>query len=80
MVYIIHIPVLTTINHYNQPGYYRDEGIPRTVLRMVHRCYWLLASVAFCVMEVDRINWISTVSEAEELRQGYLDISGYTLW
>ncbi|CAL1136196.1 unnamed protein product [Cladocopium goreaui] len=36
-------------------SYYRDEGIPRTVLRLVHRCYWLLASVAFCVMEVSQV-------------------------
>lgn len=52
-------------------GHYEDEGIPGTVIRLVHRGYWLLASVAFCVMEVDRINGRSTISEAEELRQGY---------
>jgi predicted membrane channel-forming protein YqfA (hemolysin III family) len=53
--------------------FYKDEGIPRSVIRLVHRFYWLLTSVAFCVMEVDRINGRSTISEAEELRQGYLD-------
>ncbi|CAL1163555.1 unnamed protein product [Cladocopium goreaui] len=52
-------------------NYYRGEGVPHKVLRLVRRCYWLLTSVAFCVFEVDRINGRSTVSEAEELRQGY---------
>ena len=49
--------------------YYKDEGVPLTVIRLMHRFYWLLTSVAFWVMEVDRINGRSMVSEAEELRQ-----------
>ena len=63
---------------FRQPGeyaenYYQGEGAPHKVIRLVRRCYWLLTSVAFCVFEVDRINGRATVSEAEELRRGYLD-------
>ena len=55
-------------------NYYKDEGVPLAVIRTVHRFYWLLTSLAFWVMEVDRINGRSMVSdpEAEELRQGHL--------
>ena len=37
----------------------------------LHVCYWLNISLAFCFMEVDRIQARSTVLEAKELQQGY---------
>ena len=37
----------------------------------LHVCYWLNISLAFCFMEVDRIQARSTVLEAKELQHGY---------
>ena len=31
----------------------------------------LAIPIAFCIMEVDRVNGITAMSEAEELQQGY---------
>ena len=33
--------------------------------------YWLMVSATFCVMEMDRINALLMVSEAQELSKGY---------
>ena len=49
----------------------KDPKVPHAVNSVVHMSYFLMTSAVFCVMEVDRINSISAVSEAEELRQGY---------
>eukprot|EP00435_Cladocopium_sp_Y103_P027285 s2727_g6.t1 len=49
----------------------KDKGVPHKVTQVLHLSYWVMTSLAFCVMEVDRINARSAVSEAEELRQGY---------
>ncbi|CAL1139553.1 unnamed protein product [Cladocopium goreaui] len=49
----------------------KDKAVPHKVTQVLHLSYWVMTSLAFCVMEVDRINARSAVSEAEELRQGY---------
>eukprot|EP00435_Cladocopium_sp_Y103_P057812 s529_g20.t1 len=49
----------------------QDRAVPRQFTQVLHVSYWVMTSLAFCVMEVDRINARSAVSEAEELRQGY---------
>ncbi|CAJ1373665.1 unnamed protein product [Effrenium voratum] len=51
-----------------------DEGphaLPSHVSRMLCACYWLMTSGTFCVMEVDRVNAKSAVSEAKDLRRNY---------
>ena len=52
-------------------GYEKDPQVPHAVNMVAFICYWLMTFVAFCVMEVDRINSITAMSESEELRQGY---------
>ena len=48
-------------------GFPSDDGEVRVV-----RCFfWLMTSIAFSLMEVDRINARSSVAESEELRLGY---------
>ena len=59
------------VTHSRYFFYSRYKGIPEEVTHVVHVCYWLMSSIVFCVMEVDRINSTSTRSEEEELRQGY---------
>ena len=59
------------VTHARYFFYSRYKGIPEEVTHVVHMCYWLMSSIVFCVMEVDRINSRSTRSEEEELRQGY---------
>eukprot|EP00435_Cladocopium_sp_Y103_P056819 s929_g19.t1 len=48
-----------------------EESVSLEVNYALHVCYWLNISLAFCFMEVDRIQARSTVLEAEELQQGY---------
>ena len=59
------------VTHSTHFFYSRYKGIPEEVTHVVHVCYWLMISIVFCVMEVDRINSRSTRSEEKELRQGY---------
>ena len=59
------------VTHSRYFFYSRYKGIPEEVTHVVHVYYWLMSSIVFCVMEVDRINSSSTRSEEEELRQGY---------
>ena len=56
---------------YCKDGYKNDPNVPHAVNIVAFMCYWLMTSVAFCVMEVDRINSITAMSESEELQRGY---------
>ncbi|CAJ1358880.1 unnamed protein product [Effrenium voratum] len=47
------------------------HALPSHVSRMLCACYWLMTSGTFCVMEVDRVNAKSAVSEAKDLRRNY---------
>ena len=51
--------------------YTRQDGASLEMIYALHVCYWLNISLAFCFMEVDRIQAKSTVLEAKELQQGY---------
>ena len=56
---------------YQSYWHLKYPNLPHAVSFAIPLCSWLLVSVAFCVMEVDRINGISAVSEAEDLQKGY---------
>ena len=59
------------IRHLWTCHYTRQEGVSPEMNYALHVCYWLNISLAFCFMEVDRIQAKSTVLEAKELQQGY---------
>ncbi|CAL1155901.1 unnamed protein product, partial [Cladocopium goreaui] len=48
-----------------------EGGASLSMDYVLHVCYWLNISFAFCFMEVDRIQARSTVLEAKELQHGY---------
>ena len=57
------------------PYFHSDlDGVSKDVMRITRKAYWVLASLALCMMDFDRIHAKSTMSEAEELRRGYKGI------